>query len=391
MSSLARFVRLATKPLSDSADRRRLSRLYSPSYDNVDRGVHLQEAIQWLERAQEFGEDRGVSYGTLLGKGFLASYPEATGYIMKTFVELARRFDNRKYLDRAVLMGDWEIEIQLPNGAVMGGIVGENPTPAIFNTGQVLLGWSALLAATGAGRYADAARKASNWMLEMQEPDGSWLRGNSDFVLKTATVYNAKAAWGLCEAGVVLGEPRYVDAAIQNAEFCLRKQLPNGWYEDCCLSDPARPLLHTIAYSIQGLIGIGRLTGRKYFLDAADKTARSLKAQIREDGFLSGRYDRGFHGVVPWCCLTGLAQTSVVLSDLYLLDRRNSYREGVQRINDYLCRHHDVTNADPTIRGGVPGSWPVWGEYGQYKVLSWATKFLVDALLREEEILRVPV
>ena len=109
----------------------------------------------------------------------------------------------------------------------------------MFNTGQVLLGWSALIAATGDERYADAARKAANWMLEMQEPDGQWLKGNSDFALKSATVYNVKAAWGLCEAGVVLGEPQYVEAAIRNAEFCLRKQLPNGWVEDCCLTDPS--------------------------------------------------------------------------------------------------------------------------------------------------------
>ena len=54
------------------------------------------------------------------------------------------------------------------------------------------------------------------------------------------------------------------------------------------------------------------------------------------------------------------------------------------RVNDYLCRHHDVTSTDPAIRGGVAGSWPVSGDYGPYKVLNWATKFFVDALLREE-------
>jgi hypothetical protein len=58
----------------------------------------------------------------------------------------------------------------------------------------------------------------------------------------------------------------------------------------------------------------------------------------------------------------------------------------VSTINDYMCRHHDITNSDPTIRGGVAGSWPVWGEYGRFRVLSWATKFFVDALLREAHI-----
>ena len=222
----------------------------------------------------------------------------------------------------------------------------------------------------------------------MQEPDGQWLKGNSDFALKSATVYNVKAAWGLGEAGVVLGDPDYVEAAIRNAEFCLRKQLPNGWFEDCCLSDPARPLLHTIAYAMQGLVGIGKLTGREMFIDAANRTARSLESRMRDDGFLAGRYDRRFQESVSWCCLTGSAQTSVVWSELCLLHRSNS-RESIKRVNDYLCRRHDVTNAAPTLRGSVCGSWPVWGEYGKYKALNWATKFFVDALLREQQVLRV--
>jgi len=42
---------------------------------------------------------------------------------------------------------------------------------------------------------------------------------------------------------------------------------------------------------------------------------------------------------------------------------------------------HDITSVDPAIRGGLAGSWPLWAEYGRLTVLSWATKFLIDALL----------
>ena len=34
------------------------------------------------------------------------------------------------------------------------------------------------------------------------------------------------------------------------------------------------------------------------------------------------------------------------------------------------------------LRGGVPGSWPVDGEYGRYEVLNRAAKFFADALMR---------
>jgi hypothetical protein len=47
---------------------------------------------------------------------------------------------------------------------------------------------------------------------------------------------------------------------------------------------------------------------------------------------------------------------------------------------------HDVRNPDSRLRGGLPGSWPTWGQYGRLMVLNWATKFLIDALCAEAEL-----
>jgi hypothetical protein len=46
--------------------------------------------------------------------------------------------------------------------------------------------------------------------------------------------------------------------------------------------------------------------------------------------------------------------------------------------------HHDITHPDLAMRGGVTGSWPVWGAYGRFRILNWATNFFVEALLLEE-------
>jgi hypothetical protein len=81
--------------------------------------------------------------------------------------------------------------------------------------------------------------------------------------------------------------------------------------------------------------------------------------------------------------MTGSAQTSIVWSDLYLLTGEEKYRASVHRVNRYLMARHDIRNADSRLRGGLPGSWPVWGDYGPYRILNWGTKFLVDALSRE--------
>ena len=385
--------RAATAWLRTSRERgrrMRLASLYAPDEHNLERSPHISEAVEWLKRAQDAGTDRGVAYGVLFGEDFDSSYPETTGYICQTFVEQASRTGDEDLLRRAIDMGDWEIAVQLPEGAVMGGKVNPAPTPAVFNTGMVLLGWSALISQTGEARFQMAAARAADWLLSIQEKDGRWLHGNSRFANPKSTLYNVMAAWGLCEAGVTLGENRYVEAAIKNAEYCADRQHENGWLPDCCLTESVdEPLLHTLAYAMQGLLGIGRLADRGDLIGAARRLADAQIGILSSEGHLPGRQRKDFTAGASWCCLTGSAQTSAVWSQLYLITQDEKYRSAVRRVNDYLTARHDIRNPDPRIRGGLAGSWPVWGDYGPYQILNWATKFLVDALALEEDIFRL--
>ncbi|MFN6301206.1 MAG: hypothetical protein ACK6AT_15330 [Planctomycetota bacterium] len=344
---------------------------------------HIIHAAQWTCRAQDSGSDRGVSYGVKLGQGFMDSYPETTGYIIPTFLLLADFFKDDSYLQRAIEMGDWEIAIQMKSGAVMGGRVNSNPSPAVFNTGQVLLGWAALFERTGEERFLKAATRASNWLMEVQGQDGNWFEGNSRFALPTMTVYNVKAAWGLCAAGKAGVGQHAIDAACKNADYCLSQQLENGWFKNCCLTNADAPLLHTIAYSMQGLMGIGQIVGNSRYIQGAEKTANSLIKLMDSDGFIPGRIDKNFQGKVRWCCLTGTAQTSIVWSELYRISGDTKWAKARTLANQYLMQRHFVSHNNDTLRGGVFGSWPIWGDYGKWMILNWATKFFIDAMVLE--------
>ena len=385
MSLIRRIARRAEVEWTRYSEGRRLAPLYAPDSRNLDLDAHLSAALEWLKRAQDAGDDRGVSYGVRFGSDFDVSYPETTGYICQTFVETWERTGDAEYLARAIDMGRWEADVQMAEGAVMGGKLNQNPTPAVFNTGMVLLGWSALGRATSDEEFRTAATRACEWLVRMQEPDGNWIRGNSQYALGGATTYNVKAAEGLCAAGTIFERPDWVQAALRNAEFCLTRQQDNGWFRDCCLDDPERPLLHTIAYTAQGLLEIGRLTGREDLITAARRTADVEIELLAEDGFLPGRQDARLRPAASWCCLTGSAQMSVIWSALYDLTGEAKYVEAAHRINRYLMARHDIRNADPRLRGGLPGSWPVWEPYGRLCILNWATKFLVDALAARQE------
>jgi len=337
-----------------------------------------------LCRAQDHPPDRGVSYGARFGEGFLASYPETTGYIIPTFLRLGRRLGDESWYRRATEMGRWEVEIQMDCGAVMGGRVDASPpSPAIFNTGQVLLGWARLIEHLQTDEFLAPAGRAARWMAEIQRPDGSWSDGNSAFADSSTTVYNVRAAWGLARIGRIAGEQAWIDAGARSADYAVAKQLPGGWFADCCLTDAENPLVHTLAYTARGLLELGTLLERPDFVDAARRCADGLMGRI-DDGFLPGRFGRDFEPAARWCCLTGSAQTSIVLSKLFRMTGDESYRRAASRLNDYLMARHDVSSQDPTIRGGLAGSWPVHGDYAPFTVLNWATKFLIDALLEAE-------
>ena len=81
---------------------------------------HLTAALDWLCRAQDVTGSGGVSAGYHLARGWKPAFPETTGYIIPTFLAAADRFGGKDYRQRAVRMGDWEIDIQLDSGAVRG-------------------------------------------------------------------------------------------------------------------------------------------------------------------------------------------------------------------------------------------------------------------------------
>jgi hypothetical protein len=157
--------------------------------------------------------------------GWQPSYPETTGYIIPTFFDAAEYLGNPQLRGRAFRMADWEIEVQLPEGAVMSGSIGSTPTPAVFNTGQVILGW---LRAYNEGcdeKHMAAAVRAGNYLVEVQDADGSWRRDSSAFAHRSATTYNARVGWALLLLGDQTGDHRYSDVGRQNIEYTLSHRM----------------------------------------------------------------------------------------------------------------------------------------------------------------------
>jgi hypothetical protein len=185
---------------------------------------------------------------------------------------------------------------------------------------------------------------------------------------------------------MITGDPRHRDGALRNLRFVLTKQRANGWFEECCLDDDRRPLLHTIAYTMEGLLEAGVIANEATFIDAAQRAADVLLARQRPDGSLGGRFDAEWRSATRWSCLTGDAQTSVVWFRLAEQTGHRRYADAARRMNRYLMSTQDLDAADPGVRGGIKGSDPIYGEYGSHEYLNWAAKFFADALMLEARV-----
>lgn len=344
----------------------------------------LEATYKWLCAAQDATPDGGVAgYFDLWSGRWSGSYPETTGYIIPTFLALAEGLADDEARARAVRMADWSCEVQMDDGAVLSGVIGTRVGPAVFNTGQVVFGWVSAYEATGEDRYASAAQKACEWLTEQQDPDGAWRRNLSVLTHGPVHTYNGRCAWALAYAAKVLVDDRFMDAATAASDWVLAQQNDAGWFAHNSFAEDEAPLLHTISYVIEGLVGVYAFTGEERFLLAARRALDPI-AQLWHGGGLSGRLDERWRAAASWRCPTGDAQVAVMLHRIERHCPGNDYaRTAREMILDLAGLQLSLGAGRGPAAGGVPGSFPVWGAYMRFSLPNWAAKFYLDALLLE--------
>ena len=359
-----------------------------PSRRIKEQDVHLRAAMAWLCRAQDAAGGGGVARSYSLRwnrahrkKGWIDAYPETTGYIIPTFFDYATITEDKQFAERAIRMAEWETDVQMDNGAVQGGTVAFAPTPAVFNTGQVLFGWSRAFRETGRECFRTAVGHAADFLVSVLDPDGAWRREGSKYARFGVNLYDARTAWGLIEAFRITADPEHREAGRRNLDFVLSQQHSNGWFPNCCLEDNSHPLLHTIAYTIEGLLESGVLLDERKYVDAARRPLDVLLSLQRRDGSLAGQFDSNWRPAARWTCLTGDAQTALCWLRLFEITKSEKYLEAARRMNLFLMTTQDLTSTDLGVRGGIKGSYPIWASYSPYEYPNWAAKFFVDALL----------
>jgi hypothetical protein len=79
--------------------------------------------------------------------------------------------------------------------------------------------------------------------------------------------------------------------------------------------------------------------------------------------------------------LTGSAQLGLILTRLYRREGERRLLQTARSLVDFLAFSQRLNGIGRNRRGGIAGSFPIWGRYVPLKHPSWATKFFLDHLL----------
>jgi uncharacterized protein YyaL (SSP411 family) len=325
-------------------------------------------------------EDGGVSKGySLLRNRWEASYPETTGYLIPTLLNVGNLLDRPELFKYTHSMADYLLIRSTEEGGVAHFQQQSDSSPVVFDTGQVIFGWLAEYQHSRDQKYLNAAIKAGCWLVQVQDPDGSWKHFQ---YLGIEKVIDTRVAWALLILGQVAGEDAFQASAIININWAMRQQAKDGWFQKCTLVAGEAPLTHTIGYTVEGLLKCGMLLDEPQYIKAAKLTADALLVRQRSNGSLPGTFGPGWKETDSTSCLTGNCQLALIWLDLFQITGNLLYSSAAEKAIGFVANSQNLQTANLNIRGGIPGSYPIFGRYERLKYPNWSAKFFIDALLR---------
>lgn len=350
---------------------------------------HLQETMAWLEASCNHRHGGSSSHYNLISGKWLWPFPETTGYIVPTMYDYAELSGDGKYSKLGERLADWLGKVQLENGGCMQGSFDPKKgktAGVIFNTGQNIFGFLRAYNETGRQKYLDNAMKAGEFLVSSTDANGVW---DKNLLRGLRHTINSRVSWALLELNTERANPEYLRVARANLDWTVEQQSQNGWFRNGTSQPGGLPNTHFLSYTCEGLLQSYRILKDEKYLRAAEKTALCLLDIFNKKGMLYAFLDENWrnHGkYLRWTpgrfvCLTGCAQIATVWMWLFEETGDHSWLKAAFSMLDKLKALQNIRAKNPGIRGGIKGSFPVWGSYSAFKYPNWAAKFFADALM----------
>ena len=338
---------------------------------------HMKLCGEWLLIAQEPAGGYAASFSFVTG--LRHAYIETTGYIVPTMFDLAAALGDARLRDSALRAGEWLLSVQQSDGSFTDI---DHYNPQVFDTGQVMLGLNRLYRETKDERYLAATRRAAAWLVRVQDADGSWTK--AAYHGGNCATYMTRVAAAMLDSAKLTGEAEHHEGAVKFLRWAASRQQANGFFLNCELSPGADPVLHTLVYVLEGFLMAYQTTGEREWLEVLLKGAHPiLKAQLERDLVPRSQYNAQWQVTNAEKCIPGLAQWAALCLALHEITKDNAWREAAQLAVYYLKSKQ--LRGQGILHGALPASVPLWGYYHPMMLPNWTVKFFGDALLLYEK------
>jgi ubiquinone/menaquinone biosynthesis C-methylase UbiE len=335
--------------------------------------AHLKLCGEWFLAAQEPAGGYAASFSFVTG--LRHGYIETTGYIIPTMLDLAAALGDERFRASALRAGEWLLSVQQADGSFTDI---DDYKPQVFDTGQVMLGLNRLARDTQDARYLTATRRAAAWLTQVQDADGSWT--SAGYHRGDACVYLSRVAAAMIESALLTGETHHRAAGEQFLRWAASRQQANGFFLNCELIPGADPVLHTLVYVLEGFLMAYQHTGAVEWRDVLVKGALPLRrAQLERDLVPRSQYNAQWEVTNAEKCIPGLAQWAALCLALEGITGEVAWREAAQLAIYYLKSKQ--LRGQGILHGALPASVPLWGYYHPMMLPNWTVKFFADALL----------
>ena len=337
-------------------------------------------ASKWLSKASDVCKGAGVSHSYNLLIGWDKAYPETTGYIIPTFLNLSTILNEFEYEKRALKLGEWLLKIQDKEGWYQAGKIGDSKKPSIFNTAQIIFGLNALYRKTKNKRFKIASYKAADWIANNQEKNGSWEK----FTYKnTSHSYYIRVSQALLENYKNYGQRQLKETIEKNLEWVKSNYIKrHTWFLKSGFRDSSIVHLHTIAYLIEGLLNISSALQDDEGIKIGLSLSQKISSLQNRFGWIPGGF-KEYWKCSNYACLTGISQMAYIWYKIHRLFKNSDFIENAKRANSYVMTKQNLNRKKKNLFGGIPGSYPIWGKYLYFRYPNWAAKFYIDALIQQ--------
>ena len=275
--------------------------------------IDLEERIEfckeWLLNSdvqQKTGEHKGAfnSWYQYETKGFTFAYPEITGYGLTLLTYLHKLEGDNHYLAKAEVAADWIINKVIDDD---GGCFSCFPyiseykknegVKFTFDSGIILNGLVNLYRHTGEKKYLEASKKIGNWMLSMQNPDGSFIPyrdavGQNKNTMETWSTqsgsYLSKVCIGLLNLYDIIGDENLIVGVKQSLRDSNKWRQANGRFRTYADYDSSN--FHPHCYSCESYFVAGQFFDDIKHLKIATEGSKFLLHNLSTDGKIPRHY-----------------------------------------------------------------------------------------------------